>query len=83
MNTYMPCPNGCTGEVPMGIEVDGADPSVGQFSPALHTYVDDNANAESHDDGCSPLTEAQVFALQEEADDKVNDPDYGYWDQEP
>ena len=28
-HTYLPCPNGCSGEVPMGIEsVDGPDPTV-------------------------------------------------------
>lgn len=81
-HTYLPCPNGCSGEAPMGIQDEGGpDPTVGIFHATYATYVDDAANAESHDPGCPPFTEAQVFALQEQGDERVNEP--GYFDHEP
>lgn len=83
MTLYLKCPNGCTGEVPMGVETDDADPSVGIFSPIHHTYVDDRYNPTSHDPGCPPLTDEQILALQDEGDEKVNDPEYGYGNDEP
>lgn len=81
-HTYLPCPNGCSGEVPMGIEYEsGPDPSVGIFGHSYGTYVDMLANATSHDPDCDPLTEAQIMALQEAGDKRVNEPDY--FDDEP
>lgn len=81
---YLKCPNGCSGEVPMGVEhMDGPDPTVGLFRATYGTYVDDVANEDSHDPGCPPLTEAQRLALQDEGDERINDPEYGYLEQEP
>lgn len=80
--TYLPCPNGCTGEVPMGVEqIDGPDPTVGLFHATYGAFVDTTANASSHDPGCPPLTEEQIRKLQEQADERVNEP--GYFDYEP
>jgi hypothetical protein len=84
MTLYLKCPNGCTGEVPLEVEAtdDGADDVYGPRSYHV-AYIDDGANATSHDDGCAPLTEAQREALEEEGTKNVNDPAYGYWDIEP
>jgi len=66
----------------MGIQnEDGPDPTVGIFHATYATYVDLFANATSHDPECDPLTEAQITALQEQGDEKVNAPDY--FDYEP
>jgi len=66
----------------MGIQDEGGpDPTVGIFHASYSTYVDEDENATSHDDGCPPLTEAQIMALQEQGDERVNAPDY--FDYEP
>lgn len=81
-HTYLPCPNGCEGEVPMGIEQEsGPDPSVGLFYASYGTYVDDVADAISHDPGCPPLTDEQREKLQTAGDERVNALDY--WSEEP
>ena len=81
-HTYLPCPNGCDGEVPMVIEYeDGPDPTVGLFYASYGTCVDDVADASSHDPGCPPLTTEQREKLQTAADERVNAPDF--WSGEP
>ncbi len=80
--TDLPCPNGCSGAVPMGIQDEGGpDPTVGIFHATYGTYVAMLANATSHDPDGDPLTEAQLCALQEQGDEQVNAP--GYVDDEP
>lgn len=69
MSAYMKCPNGCSGEVPMGVEtVSGPDPSVGLPNGSYIAYVDDEENATSHDDGCPPLTSEQRQKLEDDFD---------------
>lgn len=74
---YLPCPHGCSGEVPMEIEGEG-----GHDDP-ICAGVDEAANATSHDDGCPPLTDAQRDALADQAVLNASDPSYGFWDREP
>lgn len=74
---YLPCPNGCTGEVPM--EIDGG----GQFDDPYNAGVAEADNATSHDDGCPPLTDEQRDALADQAVLNAADPAYGFWDREP
>lgn len=69
MTLYAKCPNGCTGEVPMEVEeTSGPDPDVGLPNGSYVVYVDDDANATSHDDSCPPLTDAQREELESKAD---------------
>jgi hypothetical protein len=83
---YLKCPNGCTGEVPLEPEAtdNGGSPDVpGSMYSYYVAFVDSEANATSHDDGCPPLTPEQIDALEQEGTDKLADPSYGYWDVEP
>lgn len=66
----------------MGIQdEDDPDPTVGLFHATYRTYVDLFENATSHDPECQPLTEEQIMTLQDQGDERVNEP--GYFDDEP
>ena len=54
---YAKCPNGCTGEVPLSVEGDG------RYDDPYVVGVNEEENATSHDEGCPPLTEAQIDEL--------------------
>lgn len=62
MTAYAKCPNGCTGEVPLVVE------GYGRYDDPFVIGVNDDENATSHDDGCPPLTEAQIDRIAEEFD---------------
>lgn len=69
MTSYVDCPNGCSGVVPIEVEeASGPDPSVGLPNGSYLPYVDDEENAVSHDNGCPPLTEAQIQQLEDAFD---------------
>lgn len=86
MTLYLPCPNGCTGEVPLEAEATdtGGSPDV-PFSMMSYSvaFVDAEANATSHDDGCPPLTAEQIDTLEEDGTARLADPAYDYWGLEP
>lgn len=69
MGAYAKCPNGCTGEVPLYVEVvSGPDPSVGLPNGAYAVGVDEDENATSDDEGCPLLTQDQVDKITGEFD---------------
>lgn len=74
MATYhADCPNGCEGEVP--VEVGYHQDS--ECGDSVEIYIDDEANAKSHDEGCPPLTTEQRDQIEAKALEVTSDP--GWW----
>jgi hypothetical protein len=70
---YADCPNGCGGEVPVEIEYH-VDSECGD---SMDIWIDDEANATSHDEGCLPLTDEQRAQVEHKAWEVASDP--GWW----
>ena len=70
---YHTCPNGCEGEVPVEVEYH-RDSECGD---TMDVWIDDEANAKSHDEGCPPLTDEQREAIEQKAWEVTSDP--GWW----